>query len=90
MDERSRAFIIEAVFVTRPNTLYPNLTAEANILIQTKEKVMTIPRSFLIDDSFVILKNKEKRKVAVGLKDYEKVEILNGLMQDDFIIKPGK
>ena len=90
MDERSRAFTIEAIFVTRPNTLYPNLTSEANIIIQKKENAITIPRNYLIDETFVQMKNKEKRKITTGLKDYEKVEILDGITSSDIIIKPGK
>lgn len=90
MDERSRAFTIEAIFVTRPNTLYPNLTSEANIIIQKKENAITIPRNYLIDETFVLMKNKEKRKISTGLKDYEKVEILDGIKASDIIIKPGK
>jgi hypothetical protein len=38
MDARSLTFKIEAQFVKAPRKLYPNLTAEANIIIQTKEK----------------------------------------------------
>lgn len=90
MDERSRSFTIEADFVTRPPALYPNLTCEANIIIQTKENALTIPRNYLIDDSYVLLENKEKRKVSTGLKDYEKVEIIDGLKTNDIILKPAK
>lgn len=90
MNERSRSFTVEASFVTKPPTLYPNLTTEANIIIQTKEKALTIPRNFLIDESFVLMKNKEKRKVTTGLKDYQKVEITGGLSANDIILKPVK
>lgn len=90
MDERSRSFIIEAIFNRRPEVLYPNLSAEANIIIQTREKAITIPRNFLLEDSFVLTENKEKRKVQTGLKDYKKVEILSGLDTADKIMKPGK
>lgn len=90
MDQRSRAFTIEAEFVTKPKALYPNLTTEANIIIQTKEKALTIPRSYLIDETFVKMENGEKRKVNTGLKDYEKVEILEGLSTADIITKPQK
>ncbi|MDX5420423.1 MAG: efflux RND transporter periplasmic adaptor subunit, partial [Hymenobacteraceae bacterium] len=34
MNERTRSFTVEAEFVTKPGTLYPNLTTEANIIIQ--------------------------------------------------------
>lgn len=88
MNDRSRSFTIEAGFVSKPPALYPNLTAEANIVIQTKEKALTIPRNFLTDDSYVITPDKQKRKVVTGLKDYEKVEILSGITAKDFIIKP--
>lgn len=90
MNERSRSFTIEAVFVTKPPALYPNLTTEANIIIQTKAKALIIPRAYLLEDEFVLLENKEKRKVTTGLKDYEKVEITDGLNKNDIIIKPSK
>lgn len=90
MDERSRSFTIEADFVTKPTALYPNLTTEANIIILTKEKALTIPRNYLIDETFVQMKNGEKRKVTTGLKDYEKVEILEGLNVADIITRPQK
>ncbi len=88
MNERSRSFTIEAVFTKKPPVLYPNLTCEANILIQEKEKAITIPRSYLMEGDFVLLKNKEKKKVTTGLKDYQKVEILSGLTINDVILKP--
>lgn len=88
MNVQSKSFTVEAGFVVPPPSLYPNLTTEANIVIQVKEKALTIPRSYLIEDGFVLLSNKEKRKVTVGLKDYEKVEILSGLTTKDVILKP--
>jgi HlyD family secretion protein len=90
MNERSRTFTVEAEFVTQPASLYPYLTAETNILIQTKTKALTIPRNYLIEDSFVLMEDMEKRKVTVGLKDYQKAEILDGLTANDIIVKPGK
>jgi hypothetical protein len=44
-----------------PVKLYPNLTAEANIIIQTKENTITIPRSYLVDNDYVIVNNDEKK-----------------------------
>lgn len=88
MNERSRSFTVEAGFVSKPPALYPNLTAEANIVIQTREKALTIPRNFLTDDNYVITEDKQKRKVVTGLKDYQKVEILSGITANDIILKP--
>jgi HlyD family secretion protein len=88
MNEQSKSFTIEAAFVNPPSTLYPNLTVEANIVIAVKEKALLIPRNYLIDDQYVMLPNKEKRKVQTGLKDYQQVEIIKGLTAQDEIIKP--
>lgn len=89
MNEQSRSFTVNAIFMTRPSVLYPNLSVEANIVIQSKENAMTIPRNYLIGDSQVLVNKKEKRKVVIGLKDYQKVEIKSGLKVSDVIYKPA-
>ena len=88
MDERSRTFKIEAHFLKPPKKLYPNLTVEANIVIQTKNHTITIPKSYLIDNEYVIVNDNQKRKVKIGLGDYQRVEILEGLNEDEIIYKP--
>lgn len=89
MNDRSKSFTIEAVFIKQPATLYPNLTCEANIVIQQKEKAITIPRSYLLAGDSVLIEANKKKKVIVGLKDYQKVEIISGIMVNDFIYKPA-
>jgi hypothetical protein len=71
-----------------PKTLYPNLTCEANIIIQQKTKSITIPRAYLLDGNYVYLEKDKKTKVVTGLKDYQKVEILGGITTSDYIYKP--
>jgi HlyD family secretion protein len=88
MNERSKSFTVEASFIQQPPALYPNLTTEANIIIRTKEKALTIPRNYLVDEQYVLTKKKEKRKITTGLKDYQKVEVLSGLSKDEIILKP--
>jgi HlyD family secretion protein len=90
MNDRSKSFTVEATFVTKPATLFPNLTTETNIVILTKEKALLIPRNYLMDDDHVLMQNKEKRKITTGLKDYQQVEILSGLTTSDIILKPAK
>jgi HlyD family secretion protein len=89
MNDKSKSFTIEALFIKPPATLYPNLTCEANIIIQQKEKAITIPRNYLLAGDSVWIKAKEKKKVVVGLKDYQKVEIISGITTNDFIYKPA-
>jgi HlyD family secretion protein len=90
MNERSKTFVVEAEFVRQPDVLYPNISFEANIVLQTKEKAMIIPRQYLLNDSTVIKKNGKKVIVKTGLKDYQKAEILSGIGLDDELIDPVK
>lgn len=88
MDIRSRTFKIEAHFVKSPPKLYPNLTAEANIIINSKKDALTIPRNYLIDDNYVLVNEDEKRKIKIGLSDYKNVEVLDGLKANETIYLP--
>jgi RND family efflux transporter MFP subunit len=90
MNERTRSFTVEASFVTTPPELYPNLTTEANIIIQTKKDALTIPRDYLVDGSFVMTESKDSVPVKTGLKDYQKVEILDGVSKNDVLVKPAQ
>ena len=90
MNERSRSFKIVAVFINRPPRLYPNLTVEANIIIQKKSNALIIPRNYLINDSMVLNEKNESVKVVLGLKDLEKAEVISGLSEKDKILKPLK
>jgi HlyD family secretion protein len=90
MNERTKSFTVDADFVSQPTNLFPNLSCEANIVIAVKEKVLTIPRNYLLNGDYVLLANKEKRKVVVGLKDYQKAEIISGLHANEFIVKPAQ
>ena len=88
MNERSKTFLVEAEFINPPQTLYPNVTFEANIVVQKKEKAILIPRNYLVNDSMVMKANGEKVLVKTGLKDYQNIEILSGISADDELVKP--
>ena len=89
MNERSRTFKIEAHFVAPPQKLYPNLTVEANIIIQTKENAIVIPKNYVIDEEYVFITKDEKRKIKIGLSNYEKIEVLDGLKAGETIYNPN-
>jgi HlyD family secretion protein len=88
MNDRTKSFLVEAGFITTPALLYPNLTVETNILIQTKQKAMVIPRSYLVNDSMVLTGMNKLTTVVTGFKDYSKVEIIRGLTPEEYIYKP--
>ncbi|WP_370479424.1 efflux RND transporter periplasmic adaptor subunit [Tamlana flava] len=86
-DERNQTFKVEAIFENAPEILYPGLSGEANIIIAEKTNVLTIPKTYLIDD------NKVKTddgiiNVTTGLQNMEYVEILSGITKDTPIYKP--
>ena len=88
MNERSKTFTVEARFVRQPPSLFPNLTVEANIVLQKKQKVLCIPRKYLINDKYVLNSEGKEIEVKTGLKDYAKVEIISGITATDELTLP--
>jgi HlyD family secretion protein len=90
MNEKTKTFTIEGKFVNQPEVLYPNLTLEANIIINTNPKALLIPREYLFDDHFVFLKNGTTKRVKTGIMDLKYVEITTGLKRNTEIIIPDE
>jgi HlyD family secretion protein len=88
MNASSRTFMVEATFTKQPEVLYPNLTVEANIILETHTNALIIPRSYLIRDSLVLTSEKDTTKVVTSLRNYEYVEITNGISEGQKIYKP--
>lgn len=86
-DERSQTFKVEALFKSPPEVLYPGLAGEGNIIVGAKENALTIPRNYLIDDRSVKTSD-GLVELRLGLQDLEYVEVLSGLSQDTYILKP--
>lgn len=90
MNAQSKTFLIEAEFTKGPEILYPNISFEANIVIQSKTKALLIPRAYLLNDTTVIKSNGQNAIIKTGLKDYEKVEVLSGINAGDELKLPVK
>lgn len=88
MNARSRTFKVEAHFVKAPKKLYPNLTLEANIIIQVKPNVLVLPNKYIVEGNKVLINSEEKKEVKIGLRDYNNVEIISGLTADDKVYLP--
>lgn len=87
-DELTQTFRVESVFLKPPPQLYYGLSGEANIIISRKSDVMVIPSEYLSSSDQVFTKNGEKR-VKVGVKNLDFVEIISGLDTSDILIKEG-
>jgi HlyD family secretion protein len=88
MNERSKTVTVEADFVKQPHSLYPNLTLEANIILQVKQDALTLPRKYILGDRYVINDAGDTLAIKTGLKDYLKAEILEGVSESDILQLP--
>jgi multidrug efflux pump subunit AcrA (membrane-fusion protein) len=86
-NERSQTFMVEAIFKSPPERLYPGLAGEGNIIVAEKDEVLTIPKAYLIDNNRVLTEDGEK-EVVIGLQNLEKVEILDGIDANTYLLKP--
>ncbi|QVY64460.1 efflux RND transporter periplasmic adaptor subunit [Polaribacter sp. Q13] len=86
-DSRNQTFKVEALFDKAPEKLYPGLSGEANIIINKKDSVLTIPKEYLADF------NKVKTDdglvdISIGLQNMEFIEVLSGISKNTKIYKP--
>ncbi len=88
MNERSRTFKVEAVFTQGPPLLYPNLTAEASIVLRTKENALLVPSPYIVDGHYVLTGPDEKTPVTIGARDMQQVEILDGITEGTKLYPP--
>ena len=86
-DERNQTFKVEARFDEQPDVLYPGLSGEANIIIATKNNVLTIPKDYLVDDNTVET-DKGIVEIKTGLQNMEYIEIIDGLTESTTVHKP--
>jgi multidrug resistance efflux pump len=89
-DEASQSYLVDVQFNSPLNFNVLGTRLEANIDISTKENVLLIPRSYLSFSETVLVKGEEEpRKVKVGIRSTEYVEILEGLSESD-VLQPIK
>jgi multidrug resistance efflux pump len=89
-DEPSQSYLVDVKFNSPLNFNVLGTRLEANIDISTKENVLLIPRNYLSFSETVLVKGEEDpRKVKVGIRSTEYVEILEGLSESD-VLQPIK
>ena len=88
-DQRSQTFRLEARFKNAPQTLYPGLSGEANIVIDKRSQALTIPRSYLIGEDSVRTST-GMQKVSTGLFTLDRIEITAGLNESDQLLNPAQ
>ncbi|MCM4160848.1 HlyD family efflux transporter periplasmic adaptor subunit [Antarcticibacterium flavum] len=88
-DERNQTFKVEAAFLEPPEVLYPGLSGEANIIVNSRDSSLVIPKSYLYEDNKV--KTEEGLvEIETGFQTIDSIEILSGITKDTWIYKPEK
>jgi HlyD family secretion protein len=81
----TRTFAAEADFMDLPARLYPELSAEANLIVQRIPNALVIPIQYLRPDSTVCLGKDNIQRVTPGNRDDSWVEIKDGLQKGQVI-----
>lgn len=88
---RDQSFRVDAVFTDSLPKVYSGITAEANIIIQQKEHALVVPKSYLVGEDSLWIRNgrkKEKIHITKGVENYEWVEVLDGVTEGMKILQP--
>ncbi|MFN5369873.1 MAG: efflux RND transporter periplasmic adaptor subunit [Bacteroidia bacterium] len=86
-DEASQSYLADVPLSLPPNLQALGTRLEANIAVARRDKVLLIPRKYLSYDNSVRIKGAEGlRKINVGIKSTEWVEVLDGLAETDVLL----
>jgi len=93
MNKMDQSFLVEAEFADSSRFDFIHASIEANIIIAQKENVLVIPKTTLIGENEVEVKQitgKKKVTIKKGLENLEYVEVLDGISETDEVIIPKK
>lgn len=88
-DEQNLTYTLEGLFIKGPDKLLYGLSGEANIIVNRRSRVLTIPASCLNSDNEVETEN-GVQKVVTGMRNLDYVEIVSGIDTTTMLIKPSK
>lgn len=89
LNSADQSFRVDADFEGESPTNYSGLSIEANIIIQKKNKTLTLAKSLIYNGDTVMVKRNgktEKVKIKRGLENLDRVEVLEGINEKDEIL----
>ncbi|ENA1793713.1 efflux RND transporter periplasmic adaptor subunit [Flavobacterium psychrophilum] len=86
-DEQSQSFIVKAIFTKPIDFAITGTQLEANILVSQCKNTLVIPRSYLGYGNKVLNTNKKQINVQTGIISSNYVQILQGLKENQTILK---
>jgi multidrug efflux pump subunit AcrA (membrane-fusion protein) len=90
MNAKEQAFRVDAQFQAPFKPSFAGLNVEANIIIQQKEKALTIPKRLVSNDSVWVLDadgQPQRTAIKKGLENMELVEIVSGLSENSQLVE---
>ncbi|HXB45012.1 MAG TPA: efflux RND transporter periplasmic adaptor subunit [Puia sp.] len=93
MNEADQTFRVDAWFSDSSRQHFTHSSVEANIIIQKKSDVLTVPRLAMIADDSLMIRVDGKTKIVsvqTGIRTLEEVEIVSGINQTSEIILPAQ
>jgi HlyD family secretion protein len=89
--EQNRTLPVEAVFDQQdlPRNLLPGISADIEIILDTRENVVRVPSYALLEGNRVLVVEGDhlsNRNVTVGLRNWEFTEITQGLSEGDRVV----
>ncbi|MGB6036380.1 MAG: HlyD family efflux transporter periplasmic adaptor subunit, partial [Cryomorphaceae bacterium] len=86
-NERTQTFEVEAKMDSPPKVLYAGLAGEANIVLEIRENVLSIPIEYLLENDKVKTSDGEI-EVETGIRNMERIEIVSGVDTTATLYKP--
>jgi RND family efflux transporter MFP subunit len=85
----SKTVIVKADMPVDTLSYFSGMSAEANIIVNSRKNVWVVPAEYINENNQVMIKNgKEPIQVQTGIKDRGWVEIITGLPPGAVLIKP--
>ncbi|MDH5711117.1 MAG: efflux RND transporter periplasmic adaptor subunit, partial [Gammaproteobacteria bacterium] len=92
-EKQARTVDIEVVFAQPEDMLemLPGYSADAEVILKTKDNVLRVPTETIIDKQQVYVFNKDEqllelREVKIGLSNWDHTEIISGLEQGELVV----
>lgn len=88
LNEQNQSIRVEAVFTETMPTLIANAIVEANIIVGSKDKVLTLPKQYITGDSVKVKGQDKYVHIKTGLESTDEVEVTEGLTRDSEVVIP--
>jgi HlyD family secretion protein len=92
--DQDRTSQIELEFLDNKTLVPVGASADVEIVSKTKENVITLPTKYILGtgkNRFVFLEKDgliSKKTISLGIGNYEKMEILDALTENDLVVAP--